>query len=928
MKQLKIFWVLFSTCFLSFNLSAQGWEHHYDVGVCHEAMTTPDGGFLLAGEGWEPYSTIAAEIIKTSADGTLEWRKYYEVADTFEYFSRLAPMNNQFFLAAGDYSRKTSDTKVSPFVYKLNAAGDVAAQYLAPTANGSTLVSDVCALPNGNVLLAYHYPSANTSVLKVLDSNLVPLWSVNFPVVDKVVPMADGTLLVYGNSTTSNNSNLARLDANANILWQKQYAGFGGAMNLLADGNIILAQHETYTKCQLRKLSPNGDELWLKPIQSQPIYSISQVTEDQSGNILVVGSTNANFQTVFNVLKTDADGNLIYQRIPHASIPWFSSTATPMICANGDYAFAGTLESFATNSRKMYLMRSTDDLNVYKSWIAGSMYHDKNDDCEKNGDERGQKYFYAIATDANGSVWMSSIGGDGKYAFQVPTGNYMVRISKRSYDPDIWMPCPEQNAIVTATTDTVYVAPMGVKSLADGPKMRIWAHPSGFRPCLPGVYTVDYWNLGTEKATDVFVEVELPDMLTYSSSSIPPASQDGQKLVFNLGDVDVDGEGSFKIFVSTSCDAQLGDLACATFHINPDTNLALTGWDKSIVQISAVCNNDELTFTLKNIGEGDMSVPRTYDIYRNCNYVLGSGTFQLASGEEWSKTVPNSPGFFLFFAERSVMQPYTPGSEMFMKGCGTPNEEQQWTNNTTGTPTYSLPCKAISNSYDPNVLEVLPHGYGAEGQILNIEPQLDYVVHFQNTGNDTAYQVVVRDTLPLWLNAETVAPSGGSHPFTFDLKNRVLTFTFNNIMLPDSNVNELASHGFATFRVQMLPGLTPGTRIENRASIYFDFNEPVHTNIALNTIVAPLVRVETPENAAFHVQVAPNPTDDFAVFTFEKDVQEAQFSLYDAAGKQLRAEMLQGGSWVFRKNDLPQGIYIYHLTIPGKTAVSGKIVIQ
>lgn len=923
-----IFWVLFSTFFTAFNLSAQGWERHYDRGACNDAMNTPDGGFLLAGEAEIPFGTLAAEIIKTSADGTREWRKYYEVADTFEYISRIAPMNNQFFLAAGDYSRQISSTTVSPFVYKLNAAGDVAAQFLAPTANGSTYVADVCTLPNGNVLLAYRYPNANTCVLKVFDDNLVPLWSANFPAIDKVIPLADGTMLVYGDFQNSNSSILARLDANANIIWQQQYTGFGGAMNLLADGNIVVALHETYTQCQLRKLNLDGVELWAKSIQSQPIYSISQVIEDQLGNILVVGSTNANFQTAFNVLKTDASGNLIFQRIPHISIPWVSSTATPMICANGEYAFAGTIQYLGNGSNKMYLMRCTDEINVYKSWIAGSMYHDKNDDCQKNGDEKGQKYFYAIANDANGSEWVSSIDADGKYAFQVPTGNYMVQISKRTYDPDIWMPCPAENAIVTANTDTIHVPPMGVKSLADGPKMQVIAQSAGFRPCLPGAYTVHYWNLGTEKATDVFVEVELPDVLTYTGSSIAPASQNGQNLVFNLGDVDVDGEGIFKIDVLTSCNAQLGDLACGTFHIQPDTALALTGWDKSIVQISATCNTDDLTFTLKNVGEGDMSVPRTYNIYRNCFIQLDAGTFQLDAGEEWTKTVPNTAGFFLFWAERSLLQPYTPGSELFMKGCGTPNEEQQWTHNTTGTPSYSLPCKTISNSLDPNAIEVSPHGYGEEGKILNTEPELDYVVHFQNTGNDTAYQVVIRDTLPVWLNVETVAPGAGSHPFTVDLKNRVLTFTFSNIMLPDSNVNELASHGFADFKVKMLPGLTPGTRIENKASIYFDFNEPVHTNTALNTIVAPLVRVETPENAAFKVQVAPNPTDDFAVFTFENDVEEAQFSLYDTTGKLLREETVQGSSWMFRKNNLPEGIYIYHLTIPGKMAVSGKIIIQ
>ena len=57
-------------------------------------------------------------------------------------------------------------------------------------------------------------------------------------------------------------------------------------------------------------------------------------------------------------------------------------------------------------------------------------------------------------------------------------------------------------------------------------------------------------------------------------------------------------------------------------------------------------------------------------------------------------------------------------------------------------------------------------------------------------------------------------------------------------MLPDSNVNELASHGFLRFRVKPVNGLVIGDVIKNTAAIYFDYNLPVYTNTEMTTVVA------------------------------------------------------------------------------------------
>ena len=145
----------------------------------------------------------------------------------------------------------------------------------------------------------------------------------------------------------------------------------------------------------------------------------------------------------------------------------------------------------------------------------------------------------------------------------------------------------------------------------------------------------------------------------------------------------------------------------------------------------------------------------------------------------------------------------------------------------------------VSCAFDPNDKQVTPQGDGAYGAIPFDTEWLQYTVRFQNTGTDTAYTVVVEDLLSPHLDHGSLQVLGMSHPLSaLDMSNGGLArFSFENILLPDSNVNEPASHGFITFRVRTLSGLQHLTTIQNNAGIYFDLNAPVITNVVLNTII-------------------------------------------------------------------------------------------
>ena len=139
-------------------------------------------------------------------------------------------------------------------------------------------------------------------------------------------------------------------------------------------------------------------------------------------------------------------------------------------------------------------------------------------------------------------------------------------------------------------------------------------------------------------------------------------------------------------------------------------------------------------------------------------------------------------------------------------------------------------------SFDPNDKSVSPVGVGSEGYIEQNQ-ELLYLIRFQNTGTDTAFTVTIKDQLDENLNWLTLHPIASSHTMQIQVdQNGEVVFKFENILLPDSNVNYLASQGYLAYRIKPHPGLLPNTPIENTANIYFDQNIPVVTNTVVNTI--------------------------------------------------------------------------------------------
>ena len=147
-----------------------------------------------------------------------------------------------------------------------------------------------------------------------------------------------------------------------------------------------------------------------------------------------------------------------------------------------------------------------------------------------------------------------------------------------------------------------------------------------------------------------------------------------------------------------------------------------------------------------------------------------------------------------------------------------------------------IAADTVQGSFDPNDkngTSSLTPDEVSNGKLI------DYMIRFQNTGTDTAFRVFVTDTLSNLLQYESFEMIEASHACKTILDSIYLSFEFENILLPDSNVNEPKSHGFVRFRVKPVSTLALNDEVRNKASIYFDYNVPVVTNEAVTKVTQP-----------------------------------------------------------------------------------------
>jgi len=588
-----------------------------------------------------------------------------------------------------------------------------------------------------------------------------------------------------------------------------------------------------------------------------------------------------------------------------------------------------------------YLYDNTTIMSEYcfPKAVEGRVYVDSNSNCTNDTLEQGLMNQLVEFSKWGAKTYFTTIDNDGHYDAYLDTGTYTVNfVSPSNY----WTPCLS-NQTITISNSVVQTLDIGVEATTFCPYLEVDISAPFIRRAGGGSnYTISYCNRGTEVANNAYVEVDIDADLNVIGTSIPVVSQLGSTYRFNIGNVGVGVCGSFTMNVVVTPAAIVEQTHCSEAHIYPDSLCAIN-WQGARMDVTSECDNDSIEFTIRNLGAA-MTTPSTYYVFED-NIMMRQGTFQLIGGGSVQVVQPVLTGrTYRINVEQESGFPSAlgdPVASSVIEGCDPRSDGSFNTgfvtqfSNGNSNPSIARDCQENRASYDPNDKSAQPLGYDSTHHYINKYIAIDYKVRFQNTGTDTAFDVVILDTLSPYLDIGSLTMGASSHNYTWTIVNgNVLKVMFYDIKLPDSLVNEPLSHGFFRYRIEQAPNNPVGAVINNFAAIYFDFNAPIITNTTWHTVGENFEEIDVAVDKIFvnniDVQVYPNPFI-YATTIEVKEVQHESLELlvFDLGGRAVPVDVEYDDNKVqLRRGILQPGIYIYYLKGDGVSLAAGKIIVQ
>jgi uncharacterized repeat protein (TIGR01451 family) len=515
-----------------------------------------------------------------------------------------------------------------------------------------------------------------------------------------------------------------------------------------------------------------------------------------------------------------------------------------------DFTTSGLLVNVFT----LQLFQSKPHRNLNR--IEGIVYHDKNGDCKQN---EGEEPLPNVVVVAEPGSYYSLSDSTGKYTLEVDTGSYVL---KQRLDAEnarlITQRCPAVSEPPTVTFKTYGNLSTGNdfgNQVILRPFLTTSVTSDRRRRCFTNQTSIVYCNSGSAAATDAKVYVQLPPEVVLVSASVPYTQDARKNYVFSVGTLTESQCGAIRITDSVVCDnpSIRGLTACTKVWITPANSYTLppdSPWDNSDIALSGKCiENGRVRLVIKNTGRAAMADSAEFRVLLDAQLSLRKN-YKLAAGDSLVLRVPASGKTIRLEADQRPGHPRKSQSNLTIEGCVAtasdvvskgfvdvlPQDDAE--------PEVAISCLPIIDSFDPNDKLVSPAGTTSE-HYTPTDSELKYTVRFQNTGTDYAYTATIIDTLSDNLDIASLQLGAASHKYSFNVSGKgrpVLTWTFNNINLPDSTRDQKGSNGFVQFSIKPKAGLGEKARIENFADIIFDYNEPIRTNTTTNVMYdVPLV---------------------------------------------------------------------------------------
>ncbi|MFK8007340.1 MAG: T9SS type A sorting domain-containing protein [Saprospiraceae bacterium] len=935
--------ILVSLISLTF-ITAQGWEKKLDEGLQVSGLAN-DGGVIVA-TTLLVNDSLTSRIMKVDTLGNIVWEKeetFLTTQDGGWHQQLLQSESDTSFLLVTTFD---SDLPFLQSFRKYTQDGDLIWEFYYQDQR----IRNIADAGNGNYFVL---GNIGGTYLQKIDPAGNVIWEQNYP---------SNELNNAGKLFLANNNDIVffglkkigRLDALGNVLWVDDTISgtnlYFNDITEIASGNLLLTAQRwnpTVSKYSSELLTVSGSGSLISTVPNPRFnltnYSSSHpmIAELPDGSILMSGlvKNNLSFDNDLALLKLDASGNEVWFRKYGQSQDEFFLN---FMVENPDrYYVIGNTRS-GTNDFDGYII-NIDNLGYsYKNLIKGAVVYDENENCDLDNGEQ-QLMNWLIKASKENEEYVTTTNVNGEFEFLLDTGEYELSTIPYSI---YWELCDSSVTVNLQDSNDTICQNLFALPLADCPVLDVSIGTNVLRRCIGNTYNVQYCNIGTQLAEDVSIDFVVDSYLTYTGSSLLSSpTQNGDTLTFLLDDMEIGDCNNFEIYFdlgdATNCDSiPIGATHCIEAYIYPDSIcIPTTNWSGASVEVDAICVNDTIQFTLTNVGSAATQPGLGYIIVED-DVVLFQGDFELDVNEMEVISIPTNGSTFRLEAEQEPNHPGVSMPSVSVENCGASSNLFTFGfvnifDQNDGNPYIDIDCRQNIGSFDPNDKTGFPLGRGAEN-IIGENQEIEYLIRFQNTGTDTAFNVVIKDELSELLDLSTLRVGASSHDYQFSIMDdKMLIFNFTNIMLPDSNINLAASNGFVKFKISPKKDIPIGTKINNQAAIYFDFNAPIITNETLHTIGEELLMVsidqlsDSDQKNRIVCEVFPNPFMENATIAVKgRTLNNSRLKLYNLSGQLVKELQPQNNSFVITKNGLESNVYFFTIEEAGEILATGKIIKQ
>lgn len=741
---------------------------------------------------------------------------------------------------------------------------------------------------------------------------------------------------------------LQKLDNNGNTLFDKSYlqgipANLGSAVQTTDGGYLAAIDYLNIAGLRLWKFDAQGDSLWRTQLLRPGVRIQDMVALPDSGAVMtgLVDDSSSFYRRAY-IARTDKNGNLLWENDilpPGGSL--FGMHIDPL--DNGGFLVSGVADSTFSWVATLDSVGELDEV-----LISGKAYLDLNSNCVFDGNDvpwsnaiiKTTAFPFYAATNSNGDYIYRSVVGTQYVGLATP---YYLQNHPPMGTCNNSLDSVQVDILVPDTTVTDIDFPFTVA--ANCPFVNvIQCGFSNLRPCSTSVSSIYVRNYTSNVIPNAHVIVTLDSDMTLDSASIPYIALGNNMFRFdftNLQPFFTQGSSSsFMIWATVDCNAVIGQSICTVLEGFPqDTCTTDSLWSGALIDVEGACVNDTVEFTVKNIGNSPMQTT-TGILIAEDDILKHSFDVQFGVNEDTIIKIPGNGRTWTLIADQVANSPYAGRTWSAIEACDTLPTGGFSTGHVLTTvpsqldPHYRVSCREVRNSYDPNDKRGYPYGVGTDHDIA-IGDNIEYMIRFQNTGNDTAFTVIIKDQLPSELDPGTIALGVASHPYSFRLlPNATMEWTFLPIALPDSATNPAGSQGFVTFQIDQVPNLPVGTEIKNAAEIYFDFNPAVITDTSLHTIQETIrdVILSVDEPLAHQPQLIawPNPAREIIHVRPEEGVYESlTLEVYDLQGRLIAARKVIGEQEVSMEvYQWNAGTYLFRLRSEQQDLGHGKMIVH